>query len=78
MMTVLWPSGGHRKDEEKVVTQKQGGGEWWRRRGMALAGEHGLWRAEQLRTDTDEGLMSKPCVPLSTERLKVKVKSQRS
>ena len=65
-----WTPEGRRKSGRP----KKRGGEWWRRRGMALAGEYGLWRAEQLRTDTDGGLMSKPCVPLGTERFKVKVR----
>ena len=74
MTTVLWPSGGHLKEEGREVALKQHGEEWWKWKEMALAGTPGMQPAEQLWTGQDGGVMSKPCVPPGTERLKVKVR----
>ena len=74
-MTVLWPSGGHLKDEGREAAQKQPGEEWWRWNETVLAGIRGIQLAVQLWTDPDGGVMSKPCVPPGTERIKVKVRA---
>ena len=71
---MLWPSGGHLKEDGKGAAQKQLGGEWWRLSGTAQAGARGTQHAVQLQTETSGRMMSEPCVPPGTERIKAKVR----
>ena len=72
-MTVLWPSGGHQKDEGKEADPKLLGGEWLNWNGTVQAGTHGTPHAMLLQTDLSGEMMSEPCVPSGTGRIKVKV-----
>ena len=71
---MLLPLDGRRKGKERGAAEKQLGGGWSRWREMEQAGRHGVKLAVQPRTDPDGEIMSKPCVPPGTERIKVKVR----